>query len=77
MNGTKHLTNGRYLSWSTRKANYVNIYFAQATIWPSQDAYKKGRCEDTTYWKNIHVSDDKSFHWRDVEVFIEKQGANT
>ena len=70
MTGTKHLTDGRYLSWSTRKANHVDVYFGAATIWPSQRAYLRWDCENTVSYKNIHVGNDKSFHWRDIEIFI-------
>ena len=48
----------KYITATTRKANYVDIYFAKYTIWKSRKAFTEGDCEEVIEISNLYLGNN-------------------
>ena len=48
----------KFITATTRKARYIDIYFAKYTIWKSRKAYSEGDCEEAITIGNLYIGNN-------------------
>lgn len=76
MKGTIHLQNGKYVFYTTRKANYSDQIFGKMTLWKNQYSCFKGECDGAQTITNIHLGNDKSHIKQMIDKFIDENKLN-
>ena len=72
------LQNGQFVTCTTRRANFTDIYFGWFTVWESKACFDKGICNNAIEYKNISLGTDKLRLMNNAIEFIHEneQGFN-
>ena len=62
----------RFITVTTRKANYTDEIFGKFTSWKSKEDYNKGNCEGTITYRNVPLGIDKNCLETEANKFIDK-----
>lgn len=68
----KAMKDGRFMSITTRKANYVNAFYGTCSIWPSQAAYQHGDVEGVITHTNIYLGNNRETLLVKIQEWISK-----
>ena len=61
-----------FITCTTRKANFVEMYFGKFTFWKNVENYKKGNCEGAITVSNVELGNDKNCLDIEANKFIDK-----